>query len=167
MTDLARHEAGGPTPIAAGRPDETLHVVFKVGDADYALAAETVLQMESFAGATPVPGAAPFVAGIVQIRGRIIPVVDLRIRFGAVAGAPALDNRIVVGQHGDRIVGLLVDSAREVVKIEPSKLKPPPPVLTFEGRGFVKAVAQIGPRLVMIVDFARVIGEEPLDVVAG
>ena len=63
-----------------------LHVLFKIADSEYALPADQVLQMESFAGATPVPGAAPFVVGIVQIRGRVIPLVDLRVRFGAEAG---------------------------------------------------------------------------------
>ena len=52
-----------------------------------------------------------------QIRGRVLPVVDLRVRFGCTPGERALDTRIVVGQHGERVVGLLVDSAREVVKI--------------------------------------------------
>lgn len=59
-----------------------LHVVFKVDGAEYVLPAADVLQMESFTGATPVPGAAPHVAGLVQVRGRVIPVVDARLRFG-------------------------------------------------------------------------------------
>jgi purine-binding chemotaxis protein CheW len=157
MTNLTRYDTA-----ANSQGEPTLHVVFKVADCDYMLPSETVLQMESFSGATHVPGAPPFVAGIVQIRGRVVPVVDLRIRFGSTPGEPTLDNRIVVGQHGDRIVGLLVDSAREVVKIAPSQLKPPPPILNHRAGGFIKAVAQVGPRVIMVVDFARVIGEEPL-----
>ncbi|HEY4016438.1 MAG TPA: chemotaxis protein CheW [Polyangiaceae bacterium] len=149
--------------LAASAPAEsTLHVVFKVADCEYMLSAATVLLMESFSGVTRVPGAQPFVAGVVQIRGRVVPVVDLRVRFGYPAGPAVLDNRIVVGQHGDRVVGLLVDSAREVVKIPPSQLKPAPPILSHQGGGFVKAVAQVGTRVIMVVDFAKVIGEEPL-----
>jgi len=138
-----------------------LYVVFAANGSDYALPAETVLQMESFEGATPVPGAPPFVAGVVQIRGRVLPVVDLRLRFGGTAGERVLDNRIVVGQHGERVVGLLVDSAREVVKLRRSELKPPPSIVASPG--YVRAVAQIGPRIVMLLDFAKVIGEEQLD----
>jgi purine-binding chemotaxis protein CheW len=160
MTQLARYDADAR--VAGG--ETALYVVFKVADSEYVLPSETVLQMESFSGATRVPGAPPFVAGIVQIRGRVVPVVDLRLRFGISPGEPTLDNRIVVGQHGDRIVGLLVDSAREVVKIASGQLKPPPPILDHQTGGFVKAVAQIGIRLMMLVDFAKVIGEEPLDV---
>ena len=138
-----------------------LYVVFVVNGSEYALPADTVLQMESFEGATAVPGSEPFVAGVVQIRGRVLPVVDLRVRFGGTPGERVLDNRVVVGQHGERVVGLLVDSAREVVKIKRGEIKPPPPLVATSG--FVKGVAQVGKRLLMLVDFAKVIGEEQVD----
>jgi purine-binding chemotaxis protein CheW len=140
--------------------DGALHVLFRVGDSDYVLPAGDVLQMESFEGATPVPGTAPYVAGLVQVRGRVVPVVDLRARFGLPAVAPTIDTRIVVVQSAERTVGLLVDSAREVVQLPPDALKPPPAVVANAGHGFVKAVAQSGKRLVMLIDFAKVIGEE-------
>jgi purine-binding chemotaxis protein CheW len=146
--------------VSAGEP--TLHVVFKVDDCDYLLPAETVLQMESYSGATHVPGAPAFVAGIVQVRGRVVPVVDLRVRFGLAPAEATLDSRIVVGQHGERVVGLLVDSAREVIKVAPGQLSPPPPILSHQAKGYVKAVAQVGPRVMLLVDFAGVIGEESL-----
>jgi purine-binding chemotaxis protein CheW len=138
----------------------TLHVVFKVAGAEYAIPASEVLQMESFTGATPVPGAPAHVAGLVQVRGRVVPVVDARARFGMPPGERTLDSRVVVGQLGARTVGLLVDSAREVMKLAPDQLQPPPPLVVDQARGFVKAVARIGPRLVMLIDFPRVVGEE-------
>jgi purine-binding chemotaxis protein CheW len=140
-----------------------LHVVFKIDGAEYALPAADVLQMESFTGATPVPGAPPHVAGLVQVRGRVIPVVDARARFGLPPVERSLDSRVVVGQLGTRTVGLLVDSAREVLKLDPAKLQPPPPLVVEGAKGFVKAVAQVGPRLVMLIDFPRVVGEETPD----
>ncbi len=140
-----------------------LHVVFKIDGAEYALPAADVLQMESFTGATPVPGAPPHVAGLVQVRGRVIPVVDARARFGLPPVERSLDSRVVVGQLGTRTVGLLVDSAREVLKLDPDTLQPPPPLVVEGAKGFVKAVAQVGPRLVMLIDFPRVVGEETPD----
>lgn len=141
-----------------------LHVVFQVGEADYALPATEVQQMESFAGATPVPGAAPYVAGLVQIRGRVVPVVDLRIRFGLPPLPQTLDSRVVVVEHAGRVVGLLVDRAREVTRIPPEHMQPAPEVLSNASQGFVKAVAQNegkqGKRLIMLLDFARIVGEE-------
>jgi purine-binding chemotaxis protein CheW len=156
-TTLTRFDAA-----SAGSAETTLHVVFKVADCEYMLPADTVLQMESFSGVTRVPGAPPFVAGIVQVRGRVVPVVDLRVRFGHTPGEAVLENRIVVGQHGDRTVGLLVDSAREVIKLAREQLKPAPAILSHQAGGFIKGVAQVGPRVIMLVDFPKVIGEEPL-----
>jgi len=138
----------------------TLHVVFKVAGAEYAIPASEVLQMESFTEATPVPGAPSHVAGLVQVRGRVVPVVDARARFGLPPGERTLNTRVVVGQLGSRVVGLLVDSAREVLKLEPDQLQPPPQLVAEQAQGFVKAVARVGPRLVMLIDFPRVIGEE-------
>ena len=136
-----------------------LHVLFKVADAEYALPVSSVLHMESFTGATKVPGTAPYVAGLVQIRGRVVPVLDVRARFGLPPGDRTLDSRVVVAQQQERTVGLLVDSAREVLRIEPDKFKAPPEVVSQHTQGFVKAVAQAGQRLVMLLDFAKLIGE--------
>jgi len=138
----------------------SLHVVFKVAGAEYAMPASEVLQMESFEGATPVPGAPPHVAGIVQVRGKVVPVVDLRRRFGLAPQAPTLDSRVVIGLHGDRAVGLLVDSAREVVGVADDQVLPPPPIVVAEAGGLVRAVAQLGKRLLMLIDFPKVIGDE-------
>ena len=141
-----------------------LHVVFKIAGSEYVVPASEVLQMESYTGATRVPGAPDYVAGIVQVRGKVVPVIDLRARFGLPKADPTMDSRIVVGQANDRVVGLLVESAREVLQIPEDALKPPPKIMGTEAAGFVKAVAQMGTRLVMLVDLGKVMGEEQLHV---
>ncbi len=138
----------------------TLHILFRVGEADYVLPAQDVEQMESFSGATRVPGAPPYVSGLMQIRGKVVPVVDLRVRFGLPAQDISLDSRVVVGRHGDRRVGLLVDRAREVIKLAPDQFRAPPDVVAAQAQGFVRSVAQAGERLVMLIDFEKVIGRE-------
>ncbi len=150
-------------PAAATTDAPILHVLFKVDDTIYALPADVVLQMESYTGSTTVPGAPAFVAGIIQLRGRVVPVVDLRSRFGLPPKERTLETRVVVGEQHDRTVALVVDSAREVVRMLPSQLKPPPRLVDDGAKGFVKYVAQLGDRTVMVLDFAKVIGEEPLD----
>jgi purine-binding chemotaxis protein CheW len=137
-----------------------LHVVFRVAGAEYVIPAADVLHMESYTGATPLPGAPPYVAGLVQVRGRVMPVVDVRARFGVPAQTPTLDSRMVIGRAGDRIVALLVDAAREVIKIDPEAVRAPPRLVTQQASGFVKAVVQMGQRLLMLVDFEKLIGEE-------
>ncbi len=143
-----------------GERVSSLYVLFRVGDSEYVLPAADVLQMESYEGATQVPGTAPYVVGLVQMRGRVVPVIDLRQRFGLPAIEPTLDSRVVVVQHAARTVGLLVDSAREVIHLDESALEEPPDVLTANGHRFVQSLARAGNRLVMLIDFQRVVGEE-------
>lgn len=137
-----------------------LHVTFRVGNASYALPASDVLHLESYDEATHVPGAPAYVAGIVQVRGRLIPVVDLRVRFGLPPVEPTIDRRVVVVQLGSRVAGLIVDSAREVVKIDHAAFEKPPEIIARETAGFVKAVAMIARRMYLLVDVPRVLGEE-------
>jgi purine-binding chemotaxis protein CheW len=137
-----------------------LHVLCKIGETDYLFSAADVLQMESYSGATRVPGAATQVAGLVQIRGRVVPVLDLRVIFGFPKIEPTLNSRVVVLQQEGRTVGLLVDSAREVLKIPAADFQPPPPVVVQQTEGIVKAVAQRNNRLLMLIDASKVIGEE-------
>jgi len=81
----------------------TLHVTFRVGTADYALPAAQVLHLESFDRATRVPGAPAYVAGLVQVRGRVVPVVDVRARFGLPPVERTLDHRVIIVQIGSRV----------------------------------------------------------------
>jgi purine-binding chemotaxis protein CheW len=142
-----------------------LHVLFRVGEADYLLPATDVTQMETFGGATRVPGSAAHVAGLVQIRGRVVPVLDVRTRFGLPARDPAaggLDLRVVVVRSGLRLVGLLVDRAREVLQISEELFHPPPEVVGLQAAGFVRDVAQVGDRLLMRIDVEKIIGQDAL-----
>ena len=146
---------------AGGEGQRRLHVVFRVGDAEYVIPGDEVLQMETFTGATPVPDAAAHVAGLMQIRGRVIPILDLRIRFGLPAAHDgALERRVVVVQRGRRAIGLLVDSAREVVYLDASAMQPLGAALGAAGRGCVRGVLPVGSRLLMVIDLDPIVGQE-------
>jgi purine-binding chemotaxis protein CheW len=138
----------------------SLHVTFRVGTASYAVPAAQVLHLESYETATHVPGAPSYVAGLVQVRGRLVPVVDLRARFGLPPVEHSLDHRVVVVQIGTRVAGLLVDSAREVVQIDEASYEKPPELIEEQASGFVRGVATVMQRLFLLVDVPRIIGEE-------
>jgi purine-binding chemotaxis protein CheW len=137
-----------------------LHVTFRVGTAEYVLPASQVLHLESFETATHVPGAPPYVAGLVQVRGRVVPVVDLRKRFGLPPTDHALEHRVVVVQVGTRVAGLLVDSAREVIHLDDASFQSAPELIKQQANGFVQGVVTVANRLFLIVDVPRLIGEE-------
>jgi purine-binding chemotaxis protein CheW len=138
----------------------SLFVMFKVGNADYVIPASSVLELESFTTATEVPGAPPYLRGLLNVRGRVVPAIDLRTRFGLSSREPTIDTRVVVGQVGSRVVGLVVDAAREVVSLSSEAFRPPPDVIAEQTQGFVQSIAEAGKRLVMLLDFPKVIGEE-------
>jgi purine-binding chemotaxis protein CheW len=139
-----------------------LHVLFTVADTEYVVAASDVLHMESFVSATQVPGTEPHVLGVMQIRQRVVPIIDLRTRFGLPRIEPTLGSRVVVVQCGQRSVGLLVDAAREVISLSAEAFSAPPDVITQRARGFVTSLAQVGKRMFMLIDLQKVIGEETL-----
>lgn len=139
-----------------------LHVMFQVGGADYVLSADDVLQMETFAGATEVPGSPPHVAGLVQLRGQVLPVVDVRARFGLPSGERPADARIIVVGREERRVALLVDRAREVIDLRPDEFRAPPDLVAAQAAGFVRSIAQRDQRVLMLVDVDKVVGKDPL-----
>ena len=151
------------TAVGPAQIDE-LFVLFRVGDAVFGLPAADVVQMESFSGATAVPGTPSFVAGIMPLRGRVVPVVDLRVRFGLSPIVPNLDTRVVVTEVRGRAIALAVESAREVARLRGEDVKPPPHLLEEVGSGFVSSVAHAGDRIILVVDLEKVLGEESIHV---
>ena len=138
----------------------SLHVAFRVGTAEYVIPAAQVLHLESYETATHVPGAPSYVAGLVQVRGRVVPVVDLRKRFGLPPIDHALAHRVVVVQLGTRVAGLLVDSAREVIQLDEASSRDAPELIQRQSNGFVTGVVSVRDRLFLIVDVSRLIGQE-------
>jgi purine-binding chemotaxis protein CheW len=140
-----------------------LHVVFNLSGAEYALPFDSVLQMESYAGATLVPGAPEYVDGIVTVRGKVIPVVDLRARFGLPRAELNLDTRIIVTECEGRVIALRVDTAREVIKLDVEKHQPAPSIVGERSSGFVYAVHALGKRLLLLIDLPKLLGEDSHD----
>jgi purine-binding chemotaxis protein CheW len=137
----------------------TLHVICKIADAEYAIPADEVYQMETFVSATPIPGAPDYIAGLVQIRQQIIGVLNLRLKLG-IPDAPATsESRVVVLKVRERLVGLLVDSAREVLDIPPDQFHEPPSIVTNQSEGFVKSLAHIKDRIIILLNIVKVVGE--------
>jgi purine-binding chemotaxis protein CheW len=141
----------------------SLHVVFTLAGVEYALPVAAVLQMETFAGATFVPGAPAYVAGIVTVRGLVVPVIDLRVRFGLPPAELTTDTRIIVTEAQGRVVALRVDTAREVLQLDIEKHQPAPSVVSERASGFVQAIHALGPRLLLLVDLPKILGEKSHD----
>ncbi len=128
------------------------YVLCELAGATYALRSDDIEQLEMVGQLTPVPNAPAFVDGIISVRGRVIPAVSLRARFGFERRAHDLRSRLVVVRSGGRSVGLIVDSAREFAGIPPESIQPPPDSLADLSSRYLRGMAHLGERLVLILD---------------
>ena len=134
------------------------YILFTVAGTTYALPSGEVRHMEMLEGVTRVPNAPAFIDGVVFSRGQVVPVVNLRARFGFERAAYDLRTRLVVVQTGGRIIGLVVDSAREFVNIPPESIQPPHEALAGMSGRYVEGVASLGDkRLVLTLDLSRIL----------
>lgn len=135
-------------------------VVFQLQDEEYAITVERVREVVNADRITRVPGAPGYVRGIINLRGRVVPVIDLRQRLGLAAAAVERP-RIMVVEDGPVLVGMLVDRASEVLRVQPGQLQPPDEVLQGdENSRFVEAVANLDGRLVVVLRPAELLARE-------
>ena len=113
--------------------------------------------MEMIEDITRVPNAPSFVDGVVFSRGQVVPVVNLRARFGFERASHDLRTRLIVVKSAARLVGLVVDAAREFVNIPPDAIQPPHEALAGMSGRYVEGIASIGGRLILVLDLSRVL----------
>lgn len=123
----------------------------------YALRSDDIEQLEMIGHVTPVPNAPAFVDGVTSVRGRVIPAINLRARFGFARQAHDLRSRLIVVRSENRSVGLIVDSAREFAAIPESAIQPPPEGLVELSTRYLRGVAHLGERLVLILDVGELL----------
>ena len=141
------------------------YILFTVAGTTYALPSGEVRHMEMIDGITRVPNAPSFVDGVVFSRGQVVPVVNLRARFGFERAAFDLRSRLIVVQSGSRLIGLVVDAAREFVAIPPDLIQPPNDALSGMSGRYVEGIASMRDRLVLILSLERILNfAEPLAV---
>ncbi len=110
---------------------------------------------------TSVPNAPPFVEGVVFSRGQVVPVVNLRVRFGFDRTARDLRARLLVVEMGGRVMGLLVDGAREFVTIADEAIQPPSAAIAGLSGNYIDGVATIDDRIVLVLNLGQVIDAVP------
>lgn len=135
-----------------------LHIVgFRVGTETFGVPISTVHEIVRVPAITAVPESPDCVEGVINLRGRIIPVVDLRKRFGEKSIASGKKNRILVAEVDSKMIGLIVDAASEVLKIPPSEIDPPPNVFEEGEVNYVTGVGKLGGRLIIMIDLTRIL----------
>lgn len=154
------------TGIAA-RTSELQIVVFELGDERYGLDIATVYEIIRHQPITAVPQAPAFVEGVINLRGRIIPVVDLRDRFGMAQGELTRASRIVVAEAAGTRVGLVVDGVSEVLMVPSDAIEPTPEVAAGVEAAYLRGIAKLGERLIILLALDGLFGEADADALSA
>src|SRR5262250_770669 len=138
--------------------EKDLQVVgFRIGDETFGVRIASVREIVRVPEITAVPSAPDLIEGVINLRGKIIPVIDLRKRFGQTDIQPDKKNRILVVELQNKLVGLIVNAASEVLKIPPSEIEAPGSVFAEGESNYVTGVGKLKGRLIILLDIARLL----------
>jgi purine-binding chemotaxis protein CheW len=138
--------------------EKDLQIVgLRVGGETFGILISQVREIVRVPQITAVPNAPAIVEGVMNLRGRIIPIVDLRKRFGEKDIQASKKNRVVIVEMDGRLIGLTVNAASEVLKIPPSQIDPPQSVFPDNDADYVSGIAKLSDRLVLLIDLRRVL----------
>jgi purine-binding chemotaxis protein CheW len=132
-------------------------VGFRIGNETYGVRIASVREIVRVPEITAVPNAPDMIEGVINLRGRIIPVMDLRKRFSNLSDSSDKKNRILVVELDNKLLGLIVSSASEVLKIPPSEIEAPGTLFTEGDSSYVTGVGKLKGRLIILVDIAKLL----------
>ena len=140
-----------------------LHIVgFQVGRETYGVPITSLHEIVRVPEITAVPDAPDYLEGVINLRGKIVSVMDLRKRFGEKQAAVKKNNRILVVEHAGRLAGLIVDSASEVLKIPADAVEAPPAVFQEGGLNCVTGLGKVSGRLIVLLDMSKLLAPASL-----
>lgn len=132
-------------------------LTFRLVDQDYALDIMSVREIRGWTRTTPLPHAPSYMCGVINLRGTVLPVMDLAERLGLPAREKSDRNVIIVVKHGDAITGLLVDAVSDIVALTQDDLQPPPDMSPGSGPSVVSALTLLDDRMIRILDLAATV----------
>jgi purine-binding chemotaxis protein CheW len=145
------------------------YMTFKLGDELFAINVAQVREVLEVSTITRVPTAPDYMRGVVSVRGKAIPVVDLRLRFGLSATGDTVSTRVIVMEllvDGEiTVLGGLADSVHEVIEFEPSSIEPPPRLAMRWRTEFIQGMGRRGDDFIIILDVNAVFASEELAIV--
>ena len=152
------NKKGGAAGAEAGsKIDEIVQLVtFRLGNEEFALDILKVQEINRIVEITKVPKAPDFVEGVINLRGRVIPIVDIRKKFHLNIREATKETRIIVVNIMNKTIGLIVDSVSEVLRINSSTIQPPPPLIAGLDSDYIKGVGKLDERLIILLDIDKI-----------
>ncbi|MBP6671918.1 MAG: purine-binding chemotaxis protein CheW [Bacteroidetes bacterium] len=132
-------------------------VSFTIGEEEFGVNILTVQEINRMVEVTRVPNTPDYVDGIINLRGKVIPIIDLRCRFSMERKPKDKNTRIIVVELSGTIFGFVVDSVSEVLRIPLSVTEPPPPIVAGISREFITSIGKLEDRLLILLDLERIL----------
>ena len=155
----------------AGITETVQYLTFKLADEIFAFDVAKVREILELTTITKVPQTPEFMRGVINLRGSVVPVIDLKLNFSMQRTEQTINTCIIVVEvnlHGEVIVlGVLADSVQEVVEMEPNLIEPAPKLGTKLNTEFIKGMGKVGENFVMILDIDKVFSAEELTEIQG
>ena len=141
------------TDTAAGRE----LIAFRIGAQEFCVDIMSIREIRGWAPATPLPRSPGYVRGVINLRGAVLPIVDLSARLGLGAAEPSARHVIIVAQIGSQLVGLLVDAVSDILTATDDQVQPTPDVASDMARTFVQGILALEGRMVSLISLDRVL----------
>jgi purine-binding chemotaxis protein CheW len=140
-------------------------VSFKLGKELYGIEITKVREIILITEITRIPETPVFLKGLINLRSTVIPVIDLRVRFGLPEAELSDESRIMVIQACGRTIGIMVDAVSEVLRVKHDQIAPPPPTVAGLGRDYLNGLVKLDDRLLILLDIDKIFGEEEMAVI--
>ena len=132
-------------------------VSFKLGPEEYGVDIAQVQEINRMVAVTHVPRAPVFMEGVINLRGQLIPIIDLRTRFGMPRAEQTKNTRIVVTEVGGKRIGMVVDSVSEVLRLPVDAIEPAPDMIAGIDTDYIRGVGKVDDRLIILLDLTKII----------
>ena len=137
---------------------ELLQLVgFQLGNEEYGIDILKVQEINRVTEITKIPQSPEFIEGVINLRGNVIPIIDLRKRFHMPEREHDRQTRIVVGEIEERTVGFIVDAVSEVIRLPSNTVEPPPEIVSDEKAAYILGVGKLEDRLLMLLDIDKIL----------
>lgn len=141
----------------------TKYVIFKMNDEQYGIDIVNVKSIERIQSFTRIPNSPMYVKGVINLRGEVVPIIDLRLRFQLPYKELDSNSRIIIVFVNDMEIGLLVDSSSEVIEISSQDIDNPPAIKDSITEGFIKGIGKKDDKLIILIDIEKVVGIKEIE----
>lgn len=135
-------------------------IIFSINNVEYAIDISNIIEIIQFMSLSPLPNAPDFIEGVINLRGKVIPIVDLRVRFQSFIRENTRKTKIMIASIQDKEIGLIADTVTDIIGISAGQIEPTLPVIHGLKMEYIKGIARLNKRLIVIVNIEKILSSK-------